>query len=185
MVLVFLAEGFEETEAVTPIDILRRGGAEVKTCSLTPDSREVTGAHGLKLTADLLPGELPETEDCILLPGGMPGTLHLRESDLVRRRILAGRERGIWLTAICAAPTVLSACGVLQGERATCYPGMEGELDCAAYTPERVVVSGRVITGCGPGAAAEFGLTVLAALQGADAADRVRRSMCYPSEVRS
>lgn len=179
MVLVFLADGFEETEAVTPIDILRRGGVEVKTCSLVPGDRNVTGAHGLGFITDLDPAALPEGEECILLPGGMPGTLHLRESKLVRDRVAAGKARGILLTAICAAPTVLSACGVLKGERATCYPGMEGELDCAGCLPEKVVVSGRVITGQGPGAAADFGFAILAALKGRETALMVRRAMCF------
>ena len=178
MVLVFLAEGFEEVEAVTPIDILRRGGVEVKTCSITSD-RCVRGAHGMTLTCDYIPGELPEEEDCILLPGGMPGTLHLRESDLVRSRVLAGKERGILLTAICAAPTVLAACGVLTGEKATCYPGMEGELTGAFPVCGPVVRSGRIITGRGPGAAAEFGFAILAALKGGEVSDRVRAAMCF------
>ena len=178
MVIVFLADGFEEVEAVTPVDILRRGGADVRTCSVTPD-RVVRGAHGVAFTCDLVPDELPEEEDCILLPGGMPGTKHLRESSLVRERIKRGQKRGILLTAICAAPTVLSACGVLKGERATCYPGMESELDCAAYCPEQIVVSGRIITGRGPGAAADFGFAVLAALKGDETAKRVREAMCF------
>ncbi len=179
MVLVFLADGFEEVEAVTPVDILRRGGVPVKTCTVTPGIREVRGAHGILFTADLTPEELPEDETCILLPGGMPGTLNLKASGVVCDRIRRGKERGVWLTAICAAPTVLSACGVLKGEKATCYPGMEGELDCEETLPRQVVVSGKVITGRGPGAAADFGFAILAALKGREKAEQVRSAMCY------
>ena len=179
MVLVFLADGFEEVEAVTPVDILRRGGVEVKTCSIMPGRREVQGAHGLTLRADLLPEELSEGEEAILLPGGMPGTKFLGESDLVRRRVLAGFERGILLTAICAAPTVLSACGVLKGKKATCYPGMDEGLDCEKALSDPVVISGRVITGRGPGAAAPFGFAILSALKGKETAEKIRQGMCY------
>ena len=177
--IVFLAEGFEEIEAVTPVDILRRGGVEVRTCSITPGERVVTGAHGVPFTADLAPEDLPAREDVIVLPGGMPGTLNLKKSRLVRDRLLALKDRGGILAAICAAPTVLSCHGLLRGEIATCYPGMEGELDCAEVSREDVVLSGKVLTSRGPGTAAAFGFALLSLLRGPAKADELRRGMVF------
>ena len=179
MTIVFLAEGFEEIEAVTPVDILRRGGVDVKTCSITPGERTVTGAHGVPFVADLAPEDLPQSLDCVILPGGMPGTLNLKESDLVRERLIRTKATGGVVAAICAAPTVLSAHGLLRGEAATCYPGMEGELDCARFSREDVVISGRVITSRGAGTAAAFGFALLAMFRGREEADRIRSAMCY------
>lgn len=160
-VLVPLAEGFEELEAVTVIDILRRAGIEVVVASLA--GSPVTGSHGIRIAADTpLAAVVEQDFDMIALPGGMPGAEHLRNdprvADFVRR--LHGRGRPI--AAICAAPMVLAAAGVLAGRRATSYPGFLGE----ASTGEAVVVDGNVITSRGPGTALDFALTLVEALMG-------------------
>lgn len=162
-VLVPLAEGFEELEAVTIIDILRRAGIEVVVASLA--GSPVTGSHGIRLAADTPLAALVEQDfDMIALPGGMPGAEHLRNdpriADFVRR--LHGLDRPV--AAICAAPMVLAAAGVLEGRRATSYPGfLEGS------TGEAVVVDRNVITSRGPGTALDFALALVGELLGAAA----------------
>ena len=179
MVTVFLADGFEETEAILPVDILRRGGVEVQTCSIVPGKRTVTGSHGIPVTADLTLAELPAFEDAIVLPGGMPGTLNLKACQPLRDRIRRQASRGGILAAICAAPTVLGDCGVLAEAAATCYPGMEGELRCKTVLSDPVVISGSIVTSRGAGTAAEFGFALLAILKDRATSDRIRAGMCF------
>ena len=178
MVTVFLAEGFEEIEAVTPIDILRRGGVEVRTCSITP-SRTVTGAHGIPFTADTVLAELDEAEDVILLPGGMPGTIHLKECEALCSRICQHHAKGGILAAICAAPTVFGALGLLENERATCYPGMEDGLFCKEVSHEKSVLSGKILTSRGAGTAGDFAFRLLALLKGEEVSEKLSSAMCY------
>jgi len=159
-VLVPLAEGFEELEAVTIIDILRRAGVEVVVASLA--GSPVTGSHGIRLAADTPLGALVEQDfDMIALPGGMPGAEHLKNdpriADIVRRLNAAGHP----VAAICAAPMVLAAAGVLEGRRATSYPGF-----LAGATGDAVVVDENVITSRGPGTALDFALELVEALMG-------------------
>lgn len=182
MVTVFLADGFEEIEAVTPIDILRRGGVEVRTCSITA-TRTVTGAHGVPFVADTTLEALEGAEDLILLPGGMPGTLHLKLCRPLTDRILAHYQKGGRLAAICAAPTVFGALGILKSHEATCYPGMEGELFAERVSQKAVVVSENVVTSRGAGTAAAFGFCLLALLKGEKEARSLARTMCFEGDV--
>lgn len=178
MITVFLAEGFEEIEAVTPIDILRRGGVEVRTCSIT-DSKTVTGAHGIPFVADTVLADLCDSEDVILLPGGMPGTIHLKECEALCNRIRQHHAKGGILAAICAAPTVFGELGLLENKRATCYPGMEDGLFCKEVSYEKCVLSGKILTSRGAGTAGDFAFRLLALLKGEKVAEKLSRAMCY------
>ncbi len=181
MVTVFLADGFEEIEAVTPIDILRRGGVEVRTCSIT-SSDVVTGAHGIPFVADTVLENLSDPEDMILLPGGMPGTLHLKNCKALCERILSHNRKGALLAAICAAPTVFGELGILKDKSATCYPGMEDGLFCKEAKKDKVVFSGNVITSRGAGTASDFGFFLLSLLKGEKVARELASQMCYEGE---
>lgn len=163
--IVFLADGFEEMEALGTVDILRRGGIAVTTVSIT-DSRAVRGAHGITVTADETIGEATLTEaDALVLPGGMPGAANLNSSEKVREALLKQYREGRIVAAICAAPMVLGGLGLLKGRKATCYPGFEPKLIGADVTGEAVEVSDNVITGKGPGLVYGFGLALVAALK--------------------
>ena len=171
-VLIPLAEDFEEIEAVTAIDVLRRGGMEVTTAALA-QTREVKGAHGLVLRADALFAEAASAEySALVLPGG-PGVEHMRRNEALLDRVRRQKAEGRLLAAICAAPLVLVEAGVLEpGQRVTCYPTCAGGLDrpCAGVP---VVEDGRLITGQAPGAALAFALAVLRALKGEAIAEQV------------
>jgi len=175
-VLIALVDDVEDIEAVTAIDVLRRGGVEVTTASLT-GALGIRTAHGLQLQADALFDEAAKAEyDCVLLPGG-PGTGALRASEPLRKLLREQKERGGFIAAICAAPIALVDAGVLEpGQEVTCYPTCVMDLDrrCAGAP---VVVDGRVITGQAPGAALLFALVVLQELCGPDVANRVARGM--------
>lgn len=133
MVYVFLADGFEEIEAVTPIDILRRAGLTVKTAAV--GANPVTGAHGMRMYADMDASQARiDDAQAVLLPGGMPGTTNLENSEAVRSFLRAAVEKGVYIGAICAAPSILGHMGLLEGKRATCFPGFEGALSGAAVT---------------------------------------------------
>jgi 4-methyl-5(b-hydroxyethyl)-thiazole monophosphate biosynthesis len=164
-VLVPLAEGFEEIEAVVIIDVLRRAGLEVFTAGLKPGS--VTGAHELTVQPDLdLDAALKTNYDMLVLPGGQPGTDHLRTDrrviDLVRKM----DQKKSLIGAICAAPLVLRDAGIAAGRMLTSYPGMEGEFKDSRYSQTRVAVDGHLVTGRGPGAALEFALKLVEIVQG-------------------
>lgn len=176
-VYVHLAEGFEEIEAITPVDVLRRGGVDVKTVSIMKD-KLVTGAHGIAVEADLLFSEADYAAcGMIVLPGGMPGAANLQAHPGLEKQILAFAEAGKWLAAICAAPMVYGELGLLKGRNATCYPGMEGHLKGAKLYGGPVAVDGKFITSKGPGTAAEFALALLRALRGEEAEVQVRADM--------
>ncbi len=174
--LVVLAEGFEEIEAVAIIDVLRRGEVEVVTAALG-SSRAVKGAHGIELTADALFGTVSGGSfDALILPGG-PGTEILRQSELIRNRLIRQKEEGGLIAAICAAPIVLCEAGILEPEQhVTCYPTCVMDLDrsCAGVP---VVSDGNVITGQAPGSAVLFALVVLKALVGEKVSGRVARAL--------
>ena len=163
MIIVFLANGFEEIEALTPLDLLRRAGKEILTVSIT-NERAVTGAHGITVLVDLTKDELTHVcDEMLILPGGMPGTKNLDASPLTDRLIEEVLENGGRLAAICAAPMVLGKRGLLEGKRATCYPGFEEYLT-GATVGGKVIRDGRIITAAGMGVAQEFGLEIISAL---------------------
>ena len=159
-VYVFLAEGFEEMEAVTPIDLLRRAGVDAKLVSIT-GSKAVTGAHGVTYQADLLFEEIEPDADMLVLPGGMPGTTHLQAHKGLAKLLLAQHAAHKWVCAICAAPMVLGSLGILQGKHATIYPCMEAHLKGAAPLADEVVIDGSIVTSRAPGTAIPFALTLV------------------------
>ncbi len=165
MIYVFLAHGFEEMEAIAPIDILRRGEAKVKTVSVT-DEKMVMGAHGIKVTTDITYKEI-ETENLegIILPGGMPGTLNLEKSDAVQELISYAVNNNLLIAAICAAPSILGHKGILKGKKATCFKGFEKDLIGADVLENKVVTDQNIITCCGAGAAYDFGFAILSYLE--------------------
>lgn len=177
--ILFFANGTEEVEALTTLDYLRRTGTQVVLAGV--GGREVTGAHGIKITADISADEFnpDETVDAVILPGGMPGTLYLENSDVVRKTVLNAYNGNKIVAAICAAPSVLGKMGLLKGKKATCYPGFEGYLEGAEYVKEKAVTDGNIVTGAGAGAANEFAFAVIAALYGSKAAEDLKKSVMY------
>lgn len=177
MVYVHLADGFEEIEALTPVDILRRAGIEVKTVSMTGE-KTVRGAHDIMVTADLLFQDADyETCEMIVLPGGMPGTLNLGKHEGLTSQLNAFAQSGKWLAAICAAPSILGGLSLLQGKRATSYPGYEKHMIGALYTEDRVVRDGRFITSRGAGTAIDFSLELVTVLKDEQTAAALRKSI--------
>ena len=177
MVYVFLADGFEEIEALTPVDVLRRAGAKVATVGVT--GKTVRGSHGIAVTADLTADEAKaalggETPEMIVLPGGMPGADNLNASDVVDAFIKKCAEDGAYIGAICAAPYVLGVRGVLKGHMATCFPGFDDRLEGAEYYDCDVIRDHNIITGRAMGAATEFALELVAALYGDDASEDMK-----------
>ncbi len=178
-VYVFLAQGFEEMEALGPVDILRRGGVEVLTVSIT-DCYEVVGAHGVRVMADRLLGEIDaEGADLLLLPGGMPGAKNLLDCRPLHRLLTTHHQNGKLLGAICAAPMVLGQLGLLKGRRATCYPGFEHLLTGATTTNELVTVDGLIVTGKGPAATFDYGFTLLSMLSSEEKRREVAQGMMF------
>ena len=178
MVYVFLADDFEEIEAIEPVDIMRRAGIEVKTVSVM-NGLSVRGAHGITVEADMMLSDAdPAIFDMIVLPGGM-GHLHLDASNGVHALINEALIRGKYIAAICAAPSILGKKQLLSGKRATCFPGFEKYCYGADLTGEKCVVDGKIITGRGPGAAADFGFAIVAELKGAAPAAALKSDMQY------
>lgn len=174
MVYVFLADGFEEIEALCPVDIMRRAGIDVKTVSIGKD-REVHGSHNIPVLADMTFSELhiEGAPELLLLPGGMPGATHLREHSGLCTLLTTAAEAGSRLAAICAAPFVLGELGLLDGLEATCYPGFEDRLTGARISPRGVVTDGAVTTATGMGVSVQFALELVRVLRGAETADRI------------
>ncbi len=155
MIAVLLADGFEEIEALTPVDMLRRAGKDVKTVGIS--GKIAHGSHGIDVICDIAADEVnPNDVEMVVFPGGMPGALNLDSSDFTDRIIDSVVSRGGHLAAICAAPLVLGRRGLLNGKRATCYPGFEGELIGATVTGESVVTDGNVTTAKGMGVSLKF-----------------------------
>ena len=181
MVLEFLAEGFEEIEALTPVDVLRRAGFEVKTAavgSADATGKVVTGSHGIPVTADMTAEEAEGCEiEAVILPGGMPGAKNLDADPTVDRIVRKAAADGKIVSAICAAPLVLGRRGLLASKRATCFPGFENELKDAEVTGARTETDGNVITACGMGAATEFALALLSKMKGEAAAEEMRAAI--------
>ena len=177
-VLIPLAEGFEEIEAVVLIDVLRRGGLEVTTAALD-GAGTVGGAHGITVLADEGLSDVdPASFDALVLPGGMPGTLHLMESERVLAAVRAVHAAGKPTAAICAAPMVLARAGVVEGLPVTSHPSVRDRLGNAEVRAEpRVIRSGNVYTSQGPGTAIEFALELVRELVGAERADELAAAM--------
>jgi 4-methyl-5(b-hydroxyethyl)-thiazole monophosphate biosynthesis len=176
-VLIHLADGFEEIEAITPIDVLRRAGCEVVTISVN-GKNSVTSRRNVTIMADRLFSESEyEQAEMIVLPGGQPGANNLNAHEGLKKQITAFNSRGKWVAAICAAPLVLGSIGILKGKKATCYPGTEAQLTGATVTGNAVEVDGNIITGKGPGVALEFSLTLVEKLVGNTKADELRKDM--------
>ena len=176
MVYVFLAEGFEEMEALAPIDLLRRVGVEVTTVGV--GGKLIKGAHGVGFTADCDGEGLDFSDvDCVVLPGGMPGTTNLDASPMVEACLMKAAEKNALIAAICAAPSVLGHKGLLKGKKATCFPGFEEDLLGALHTGAPVEKDGNIITARGAGVALDFALALVAELKGETAAKELRESL--------
>lgn len=165
MIYVFLADGFEETEALTTVDILRRAKFPVKTVGI--GKKEIEGSHGITVLADVssLEADLSDM-DGVILPGGLPGTTNLEKDEFVLSAVREAFSQGMLTAAICAAPSVLGHLGILKGKKATCYPGFEDELLGAEYIKAPAVTDGNVVTSSGAGAVFEFGFAIVNFLSG-------------------
>ncbi len=181
MVYVFLAKGFEELEALTPVDVLRRAGVEVKTVGVT--GKRVTGSHGISINCDITADEAEfENLDGIILPGGMPGTVNLEKDETVIKFIDYAADNNKIIGAICAAPMILGRKGLLQGKNAVCFTGYEKELTGAHVLDRPAVCDKNIVTGWGAGGSFDFALLYLETLLGsAETAEKTARSMRYAS----
>ena len=177
MIYVFLAQGFEETEALATVDVLRRAKLEVKTVGI--GSKTVTGSHGITVVADAGENDilLDKQLMAVVLPGGMPGAKNLRESETVCRIVKETAARGGVIGAICAAPFILGELGLLEGKSAICYPGFEKCLHGAKISDKRVVSDGNTVTAAGMGVALEFGAELITVIYGSEKAAEVLRSV--------
>ncbi len=178
MIYVFLADGFEECEAIAPVDILRRAGFEVKTVGVT--GKTVIGSHNIPVVADITENEAVFEElDAIILPGGMPGTVNLENSEAVQKFIDFAAENNLVIGAICAAPSILGHKNLLNGKNATCFTGFEKDLFGANVLDIPCVSDGKIITAYGAGAAFEFGFALVSALTDKENAQNLRKQMRY------
>lgn len=178
-VCVFLADGFEEIEGLTVVDLLRRAGVEATMVSITGE-RTIHGAHGIDVQADKLFDEVDYKEqDMAVLPGGMPGTLHLGEHAGVKQVLEQYYAERKYIAAICAAPSVLGKYGMLKGRKATSYPGFEEALEGATYVYDEVAVDDFVITSRGMGTAIAFSLTLIEKLVDTKKAEEIGKSIIY------
>ena len=185
MIYMFLAEGFEEIEALCPLDLLRRAGLEARTVGV--GGKVVRGAHGIEVIADMTTSEAAKFVkgapcEMVVLPGGMPGTKHLGEHQGLCRLLREFANDRKYIAAICAAPMVLGSLGLLKGRYATIYPGMESHLAGAACEKHVVVWDGNLITSQGPGTAMIFALAIVDALCGQEMGDRIAEELILPHE---
>ena len=179
-VYILLADGFEEIEGLTVVDLMRRAGIEISMVSIK-DDLNITGARGIKVVADMLIKDMQYDGNMLVLPGGMPGTNDLKESEAVKEAILKYKEDGKYLAAICAAPTVFGGMGLLRDVKATCYPGLEAGLTGAMWPGEgvKVVHDGQFITSRGLGTAIDFALKLIAILTDNNKAEQIAKSVVY------
>lgn len=177
MVYVLLGTGFEETEAIAPIDLLRR--ANIQTLTVGVDGKLIRGSHGIAVEADITIGEMDLTElDMIVLPGGLGGVATARKSQAALDALSFAWENGKYVAAICAGPTVLADLGITDEKNATCYPGCESGMGSANMLPNAAVVTdGKLITGTSAGCAIPFGLALIAALKGQEEAKRIENQI--------
>lgn len=181
MFYLFLADGFEECEALVPLDILRRANIEVKTVGVCGNI--IVGAHGISVNCDTITKDLKaDNLEGIILPGGMPGTTNLEKDKIVQSFIDNCANNNLLICAICAAPSILGHKNLLNGKKATCFPGFENDLLGANIYNRPVVRDGNIITSYGAGAAFEFGFEILSAIKGKDFAENLQKQMKYKSE---
>ena len=173
MVYMLLGTGFEETEAIAPLDLLRRAGVQIATVGIT--GKIVYGSHGIGIEADILLEQMDLTDmEMIILPGGMGGVTTARASKEALEALRFAWENGKYVAAICAGPTVLADLGITDGKNATCYPGCESQMGSANMVADAAAVhDGRLITGTSAGCAVPFGLKLIEVLKGKDEADRI------------
>ena len=177
MVYVLLGTGFEEMEAIAPIDLMRRAGIDVKTVGVT--GKTVYGSHGIGVEADILPEEMdPDAMEMIVLPGGLGGVASTRASKPALDALRYGWDQGRFVAAICAGPTVLADLGITDGRNATCYPGCEGQMGSANMQPGAAAVrDGKLITGTSAGCAIPFALELIRALRGEEKAQAIAQQI--------
>lgn len=178
MVYLFLAPGFEEIEALCPLDLLRRAGIEVKTVAIGA-AQAVPGAHGITILADMAEADFDPASpaEMLILPGGMPGAANLDASPVVDSALANAAGTGAYLAAICAAPMILGHRGLLRGRTAICFPGFEGDLEGATIASEKIAWDGNIITAAGMGVALDFGLALVTALCSREKADMLRAAV--------
>jgi len=179
MIYLFLADGFEECEALAPLDILRRAEIEIKTVGI--GKKYITGSHGIEITADITDNEIVTDSNLkgIILPGGMPGTLNLEKSDTVQKAIDYADENNLLISAICAAPSILGHKGLLKNRKATCFNGFEKDLIDALVLDKAVVRDENFITAYGAGAAFDFGFEILSYLTDEATSEKLKKQMRY------
>lgn len=179
MIYVFLAQGFEETEAIAPIDILRRCGKEVITVGIGDNI--IKGSHGIAVVTDTEDKLVEPSSDLemIVLPGGMPGTINLEASETVQRAIDYCIANDLYIGAICAAPSILGHKGLLKGKKAVCYTGFEQELTGAEVLDEPAVIDGKIITARGAGVAVDFGLKLVEALVSKEKSEKMGDALLW------
>ncbi len=177
MIYAFLAQGFEETEAITVVDILRRAGKEVNTVGI--GGKSVTGSHGITVAADISDKEvkLDGNLEMVFLPGGMPGTLNLEKSDTVQSALDYCIANSLYIAAICAAPSILGHKGILKGKKASCFPGFENQLEGAEVSADAVSVDGNIITSRGPATAVALGIKLAEIFTSAEKAAKLGESL--------
>lgn len=172
MVYMLLGTGFEETEAIAPLDLLRRAGVEVRTVGI--NGKIIRSSHKVGIEADILLEEMELTDvEMIILPGGLGGVASVRASKPAMDALRYAWDNGKFVAAICAGPTVLADLGITDGKNATCYPGCESGMGSANMVPCAAIQDGRLITGASAGCAIPFGLKLVEALKGKDEADRI------------
>ena len=176
MVYVMLGTGFEEIEALAPVDLLRRAGVTVLTVGI--DGKTVVGGHGIGVETDITLDQMDLTElDMMVLPGGLGGVASIRASEQTLDAVRFAWENDCFVAAICAGPTVLADLGITDGKQATCYPGQVGNMGDAVVLEQAVVRDGKLITGASAGCAVEFGLALVEALKGQETAETIRKQI--------
>ena len=176
---IFMADGCEEIEGLTVVDLVRRAGIEIEMISVSGE-KNVTGSHKIAFQTDVSKADADfASYDGIVLPGGMPGTTHLMEDETVNRVIKEFAQDGKLVAAICAAPSVLGNAGLFEGKTATCYPGVEGKLTGANFVTNSVAKDGNIITSRGLGTAIDFAAEIVAYLNGKIVADKLKTSIIY------
>lgn len=176
MVYMFLGTGFEETEAVAPLDLLRRAGVEIQTVGI--NGKIVYGSHNIGIEADITIDQMDlNSMEMVILPGGLGGVASARASQETMAALDYARKNGKYVAAICAGPTVLADLGITDGRNATCFPGCESQMGSANIVNAAAVTDGKLITGTSAGCAIPFGLALIAALKGQETAEKIRQQI--------